>query len=46
MEVSVAGTAAPDVVKFDPVPDFIVEIPAGSVSATGEFELTPEDNPT
>ena len=34
----------PSTVGFDPVPSFVIELPAGAGMATGTFTLTPIDN--
>ena len=42
--VTVAGSGVADAVDFASVPDFQIDIPAGSTSGTGMFTLTPEDD--
>ena len=42
--VSVSGSGAAEAVDFDPVPDFAITIEAGEISATGTFDLTPEND--
>ena len=42
--VTVAGGGDPDAVDFAAVPDFGIDIPAGTTSATGTFALEPDDD--
>ena len=42
--VSVAGSGTATAVDFTPVPGFMITIPAGAASHTGQFTLTPTDD--
>ncbi|MYJ13747.1 MAG: hypothetical protein F4078_05515, partial [Acidimicrobiia bacterium] len=44
--VSVAGSGGSDVVDFAAVSNFTITIPAGALSQTGSFTLTPTDDST
>ena len=44
VSVSVSGSNKAGTVKFDPVPDFTITIPARETSGRETFTLTPEDN--
>ena len=44
VSVKVAGSGTAGAVKFDPVSDFVITVPAEMAAGTATFTLTPEDN--